>query len=165
MDYRALDIASFFIRKGVSPLKLQKLLYYSQVWHFVKYRKRLFSDVLQAWIYGPVVYDVWDNLRYIKRSAMIPSSKARDVVLPTDISNHLDDVWNVYGSLSGSQLVDLTHNELPWRLSRKGALDSQPSTNAIPINARTTKDFTLSQYNRIPQVPKNNFSRGSYSNI
>lgn len=41
-----LNIASFFVKKGVSPLQLQKLLYYAQVWFFVKHGNRLFfSDI------------------------------------------------------------------------------------------------------------------------
>ena len=75
-NYRALDVSSFFIKKGVSPLKLQKLLYYSQLWFFVKNDKRLFDDRIQAWIYGPVVYDVWANFKFMKRSSIIPNNRA-----------------------------------------------------------------------------------------
>ncbi|WP_010662380.1 Panacea domain-containing protein [Marinilabilia salmonicolor] len=165
MKYRAIDIASFFIKKGVTPLKLQKLLYYSQVWYFVKYRNPLFGDDLQAWIYGPVVYDVWNNLRFIKRSAIIPNNKAVDVDFTKDVCTHLNDVWDSYGSLSGSQLVDLTHNELPWKQSRYGALDNQPSTNPIYINCFTTKDFKLTSQQRIPRINKDGNALGNFSNV
>ncbi len=149
--YKAIDISSYFINKGVTPLKIQKLLYYSQVWYFVKYGKKLFSDNLQAWIYGPVVYDVWNNFRFIKRSAFIPKSKINQNDF-SDIKDHLDDVWNAYGHLSGSQLVDLTHSELPWKNSRKGKLSSEPSNNSIIIDKYTTADFTLTNNYKIPKV-------------
>ena len=40
----------------VSPLKLQKLLYYAQAWSMVFFgrQRQLFSDVPQAWVNGPV---------------------------------------------------------------------------------------------------------------
>lgn len=163
-NYRALDISSFFIKKGVSPLKLQKLLYYSQLWFFVKNDKMLFNDRIQAWIYGPVVYDVWANFKFMKRSSIIPDSRAVSLDLDDLTLNHLSDVWKSYGHLSGSDLVDLTHKDLPWKNSRKGLLSSQPSDKDVIINQYTTVDFTLDSHNRIPIVGTQN-TLGHYSNF
>lgn len=160
----ALDISSFFIKKGVSPLKLQKLLYYSQVWYFVKNKKLLFDDRIQAWIYGPVVYSVWSNFKYMKRSAIIPYNRANFTNLDSHLMIHLNDVWNSYGHLSGSDLVDLTHGDLPWKNSRKGLLNDQPSDKQVIIDDATTKDFVLDPHNNIPTVDPRH-SLGHYSNI
>ena len=48
----------------VSPLKLQKLLYYAQSWSMVFFGRKecLFADVPQAWVNGPVyptIYEMW----------------------------------------------------------------------------------------------------------
>ncbi|MGO2103476.1 MAG: Panacea domain-containing protein [Psychroflexus halocasei] len=163
-NYKALDISSFYIKKGVSPLKLQKLLYYSQLWFFVKNDKALFDDKIQAWIYGPVIYDVWANFKFMKRSSIIPNSRAINIDLDDAIVNHLNDVWKSYGHLSGSDLVDLTHNDLPWKNSRKGLLGNQPSDNEVVINKSTTVDFSLDSFNRIPVVDTQN-TLGHYSNF
>lgn len=163
-NYRALDISSFFIKKGVSPLKLQKLLYYSQLWFFVKNDKMLFNDRIQAWIYGPVVYDVWVNFKFMKRSSIIPASRAVDLDLDDLTFNHLCDVWESYGHLSGSDLVDLTHDDLPWKNSRKGLLTNQPSDKDVFINKYTTVDFILDSHSRIPFVGTQN-TLGHYSNF
>ena len=56
------DIARYLgislLSKGlsVSPLKLQKILYYSQSWHMVLFGRNntLFVDAPQAWVNGPV---------------------------------------------------------------------------------------------------------------
>ena len=50
----------------VSPLKLQKLLYYAQAWSMVFFgrQRQLFADVPQAWVNGPVyptIYNMWKN--------------------------------------------------------------------------------------------------------
>ena len=163
-NYRALDVSSFFIKKGVSPLKLQKLLYYSQLWFFVKNDKRLFDDRIQAWIYGPVVYDVWANFKFMKRSSIIPNNRAVNFDLDDITVNHLNDVWESYGHLTGSDLVDLTHNDLPWKNSRKGLLRNQPSDKEVIINKDTTVDFALNSHNRIPIVNTQN-TLGHYSNF
>ncbi|AIN73392.1 DUF4065 domain-containing protein [Flavobacterium psychrophilum] len=163
-NYSALGISSFFIKKGVSPLKLQKLLYYSQLWFFVKNDRMLFDNKIQAWIYGPVVYDVWANFKFMKRSSIIPSSRAVVLNLDDIIVNHLNDIWLSYGHLTGSDLVDLTHNDLPWKNSRKGLLGNQPSDKEVIINKDTTVDFTLDSYNRIPVVITQN-TLGYFSNF
>lgn len=163
--YKAYDIASFFIKKGVSPLKLQKLLYYAQVWFFVKKNDSLFEDDIQAWVFGPVVYDVWSNLRFIKRGDIIPLRKATDAINDTDTLQHLNDVWNAYGSLSGAQLVDATHQELPWKNSRKGLLTNQPSNQVVLINKSTTQDFILDKRDLIPLAKIDDTATGKYSNF
>ncbi|UZO79946.1 DUF4065 domain-containing protein [Aquimarina sp. ERC-38] len=163
-NYSALDISSFFIKKGVNPLKLQKLLYYSQLWFFVKNDSKLFNDGIQAWIYGPVVYDVWANFKFMKRGSIIPIGRAVNLTLDNLTINHLDDVWRSYGHLSGSDLVDLTHNDLPWKNSRKGLLSNQPSDKEVIINKDTTRYFTLDSNNKIPVIKTQN-TLGHYSNF
>jgi len=162
-NYTALDISSFFIKNGVTPLKLQKLLYYSQLWFFVKNDKMLFNDRIQAWIYGPVVYDVWANFKFMKRSSIIPVNRAVDLYLDDLTLNHLSDIWKSYGHLTGSDLVDLTHNDLPWKNSRKGLLNNQPSDKDVFINQYTTVNFALDSQNRIPFIDTQN-TLGHYSN-
>lgn len=124
----------------------------------------LFNDRIQAWIYGPVVYSVWANFKFMKRSAIIPINRAVDFDLDDLTLNHLNNIWDSYGHLSGADLVDLTHNDLPWKNSRKGLLGNQPSDKDVIINQDTTIDFTLDSYNKIPFVNIQN-SLGHYSNF
>lgn len=163
-NHKAIDLSSFFIKKGVTPLKLQKLLYYSQVWYFVKNDKLLFDDRIQAWIYGPVVYDVWASFKFMKRSSIIPSNRAHNLTIDDATTNHLDAIWKSYGHLSGADLVDLTHNDLPWKNSRKGLLSNQPSEKEVIINKDTTLYFTLDSHHKIPVVDTQN-TLGHYSNF
>ena len=63
-EYIALSLMTK--KMSVSPLKLQKLLYYSQAWSMVFFgrERQLFADVPQAWVNGPVypvIYDMWRN--------------------------------------------------------------------------------------------------------
>ena len=163
-NLKALSVSYFFIKKGVSPLKLQKLLYYSQVWFFVKNDTYLFNDKIKAWIYGPVVYDVWANFKYMKRNSIIPNNRSIDYNFNNTITNHLEGIWKSYGHLSGSDLVDLTHQELPWKNSRKGLLIDQPSDNEVIINKDTTDNFSLDAYGNIPFVNTQN-TPGHFSNF
>lgn len=157
------SVASFFVQKGVSPLQLQKLLYYSQVWFFVKNDKKLFNDQIKAWIYGPVVPKVWQTFKYMRRTDQIPTDRLSNFQVDSDLIDHLDQIWKSYGHLSGSQLVDLTHNELPWRTSRTGLLDNQPSITPVIINKKTTINYRIDKNGNIPIVSIKDKSLGIYS--
>ena len=60
--YKAEDIANFFLRAiyrdcgdAITPLKLQKLLYFAQGNYLAKYNMPLFDEDFEAWIHGPVI--------------------------------------------------------------------------------------------------------------
>lgn len=156
-SYLAKDIAPFFIKKGVSPLKLQKLLYYSQVWSFVTKGDYLFQDDIKGWIYGPVVPDIWYRFRFMRRSDIIPANNhfydLKDS-LDSQTTSFLGEIWNSYGHLSGADLVDLTHEELPWTLSRLGLLSNQPSNKSVLIDANTTINYKRTITGSIPVADK-----------
>ncbi|QQT57142.1 Panacea domain-containing protein [Acinetobacter johnsonii] len=67
-NYSAMEIANYIVwyvnhflaGRVLTPLKLQKLLYYVQVNHLVhNHGNPLFSDSIQKWQYGPVVPSVY----------------------------------------------------------------------------------------------------------
>lgn len=170
-SYPATAIASFFIRRGVTPLKVQKLLYYSNVWHYVKHGKLLFHDSIKAWIYGPVVPGVWQELKYFRRNDKINTSVA-DRISPIsdlhfDYATHdtLNGVWNAYGHLSGSQLVDLTHREKPWCDARIGLGPKDNGYSVVEINDYTTSEFQLDFNGEIPVIEGDRTALGSFSNF
>lgn len=149
--YTALQISSYFINKGVTPLKLQKLLFYSQVWFYVKKRQRLFNENIQAWVLGPVVEPVWQNFRYMRRGDLINKNRADNSVLLSDeVVDHLDEVWRAYGKFTGIQLVDITHEENLWVDARQGLADHVTSQNVISIDDSVLKDFRLTKLGNIP---------------
>lgn len=64
MGHSAKAIANFFIdrhkRHGISPLKLQKLIYMAHGWHLALLDKPLVEDEApEAWKFGPVFASVY----------------------------------------------------------------------------------------------------------
>lgn len=158
--FSAKRIAQFFILKGVSPLKLQKLLYYSQVWWLKKTDQELIYENFKAWVYGPAIPDIWHTYKFIKRSDLIPSFKANPIDLPVRVVNHLEEVWDKYGLLSDAELVDLSHNEYPWKSAREQLNLFEKTDRTIEFNANTTKEYKLI----CGSIPEVNYSksRGHY---
>ena len=151
---KATDISSFFITKGVTPLKLQNLLFYSQVWYFIKHGKLLFDDEIEAWVLGPVVYNVWNKFRFIRRGDIINRRYIQNEITDSQVVNHLNEIWGIYGGYTGLELVDLTHDEKLWIDARGGIPDGQNSKVVIIVDNKTTAYLRLDEQGNIPQVDK-----------
>ncbi|MBP0019726.1 MAG: SocA family protein [Cyanobacteria bacterium SBLK] len=134
---KALDVARYFLRRldreagdTISPLKLQKLLYYAQAWSLVLREKPLFSEAIEAWVSGPVVREVWDEYKTYKYYD-IPQPDTENIEFSEDEIEVLEEVWESYGELSARKLRDLTHSESPWLNARNGLEPAERSTNSI----------------------------------
>lgn len=126
------DVVSALVRLTgrITTQKLQKLIYYCQAWHLVRFNTPLFVDEIQAWREGPVVRSV-----YVKyRGDYFVSS------WPTDDGERLDEQqlgivkWVVakYGGLSAESLSRMTHAEAPWRVARGALPAGESSEETIP---------------------------------
>lgn len=97
----------------LTPLRLQKLLYYCQGWHLAWYGGTLFPDPIEAWAHGPVVPAV-QQLAWINGRDPIP-----DQGEPAGLSERDRDavaqVWREYRQHSACKLRDLSHREAPWK--------------------------------------------------
>lgn len=136
----ALDVAKFFLSKvdrengdAITQLKLQKLVYYAQAWSAALRNEPIFPEVIQAWINGPVVPEVWAKYREYERTP-IPFDEEIDLNLFTSGEIALlEEVWNTYGELSASKLWQLSHQEYPWKASRAGVAPDEKTKEEIPF--------------------------------
>lgn len=118
------DVAAFIVQRTreITPLKLQKLVYYTQAWSLVRDGQPMFAEQFEAWRYGPVVPEL-----YRKHPGMAFVPFPYPFGNPNDLSPQGQTtalaVVHVYGKKSPGWLSDLTHREDPWRIAR-GALPS-----------------------------------------
>lgn len=123
----------------VTPLTLQKLLYYIQGNYAAIYDKPLFDAPCEAWVHGPVyrnVYNLFRDFKYnpidddrfvpLKESALPLTPEAKEVV---------DRVLDTFGMYSGKVLESITHKETPWLDARKGFLPDETSHAEISLDA------------------------------
>ncbi len=122
----------------ITPLALQKLLYYAQAFFRAIFGEDLFPDDCQAWAYGPVYPDI-----YYKYQPYGYNPIERPVAeLGTDFTDlttkeiaMLDAVIDSFGMYSGYTLRDITHKERPWLEARGNLLPSDRSTTIISRDA------------------------------
>lgn len=117
----------------ITNLKIQKLAYYAQAWYVARAEARLVDGEFQAWVHGPVSPELYDRFKVYQANPI-----SEDVVEPIfsePISEHLAEVFEVYGAFSGLELERLTHSERPWIDARGGLPPDAPSNAVIPIQS------------------------------
>ena len=116
----AFDVASYILQKmgEMSALKLQKLVYYSQVWSLVWDEKRLFEEDIEAWANGPIVKNLFHYHRGTYQISSVLIGNPR--LLDQEQRDTVDAVLDYYGDKSAQWLINLTHMENPWIQTRRG---------------------------------------------
>jgi len=104
--------------EDITPLTLQKLLYYVQGIFMVNYGKPLFDEECQAWEHGPVYKQVYNMFKGFKYSPIDDKRfvifKNKIQLLTNEEKEVIDMVVNSFGMYSGKTLEYLTHKEAPW---------------------------------------------------
>lgn len=127
MAYSVLDIANKILAKGsdinlggelISNMKLQKMLYYMQGFHLAYFGTPLFDEEVEAWMYGPVVPSVYEHFQSYGNHGIEYSGDV--IALTREEENLFNEVFRVYGAYSAIGLMNLTHNEMPWKSTRVG---------------------------------------------
>ncbi|MBU0580866.1 MAG: DUF4065 domain-containing protein [Candidatus Margulisbacteria bacterium] len=144
-DDVAKNIARYFLYRCnddgelITPLKMQKLVYYAYVWTLINNRKPIINEKFEAWPNGPVLPSLYNILKkygsspidgeFLNLSNEKDLSKLRESL--GEIIPILDEVYEKYATKSAFELVTITHNEKPWKNARKGLDATQPSKNPL----------------------------------
>ncbi|MBC9912331.1 Panacea domain-containing protein [Chitinophaga varians] len=121
----------------ISPLKLQKLVYYAQAWHLAIFNQPLFNEPIQAWVHGPVVPSLYQRFKDNCRDCLIGinTNGLEKTNFPSETEDLLNEVYSIYGEHSASYLEQLTHREMPWIKARKGVPLYQRSEEVITVES------------------------------
>lgn len=129
---RVVDLADYILHRlgAMSAMKLQKLVYYSQVWSLVWTEEPLFKDEIEAWANGPVVPSLYRKHRgYFRVGKGFFGGEIKR--LSEDQKDVIDKVLNFYGSKDPQWLSNLTHLESPWRDARQGLAPGERGNKII----------------------------------
>lgn len=129
-NYDVIDIANYFISKSIkancndlTPMKLQKLLFYAYGWYIALTEKQLFTSPIYAWPYGPVVDSVYhatkrygaDNIDETINSWLDIKGTKFDDNIDDRTKTFLNRIWNAYSKYTPFELSNATHAEnTPW---------------------------------------------------
>lgn len=104
----------------VTPMKLQKLLYYCQGYSLALTGRPMFDEEIEAWQYGPVVPSVYRKYKKYGGGS-IPLRVIGD---EHDVDGADASIARLVvrekGCMSGISLAVTTHGEAPWRDAYEG---------------------------------------------
>lgn len=142
-NYSAMDIANYIVwyvnevdnapLGGLTPLKLQKILYYVSTTYLKEFDQLLFSDSFQKWQYGPVVKDVYHEFKTVGVNHITSPKLSLDeraiaifggmtqrydpskIQLNEGATEVIERVVNKLITWKAFDLVEFTHQEDAWK--------------------------------------------------
>ena len=146
----------------MDPLSLQKILYYAFGFSKIFLKEELFSDLPEAWVYGPVYKEIYDCFCYYKGDKIQYNEllKNREFDLNKNEKAYLDKIMECFGCYSGVILKEMTHMTKPWQQARVG-LDKKDYSNRI-IERKEIENYFQSIYEEYAMEDIKDISR--YSN-
>lgn len=128
------SVSKYLIREleEVTPLALQKLLYYIQGFNKTFNGYFIFQQDCEAWTHGPVYRDVYYNYKGYGYNPIESKEFTCTVSNLTDPEiSIIKSIAKYFGCYSGKILETMTHNERPWEKTRDGLLPEMASDRII----------------------------------
>ena len=114
---------------GITPLKLQKLLYYVKAWDETD-GPGVVDGAFEKWPHGPVNRDVYRHFKAAGRSPLQPVSLGPFEPLG-EARDFAEFIGGSYARFPAVTLSVMTHREDPWRLAADGAVISAEAMRAF----------------------------------
>lgn len=101
--------------KPLTPLQIIKLVYFCHGWMLGLYGRPLVSQSVEAWQYGPVIADVYRQLRRWRDNPVKRRLRVSSESFDAQEEDIIRQVYEKYGVLDGIRLSQLTHAPgTPW---------------------------------------------------
>lgn len=118
--------------EDITPLTIQKLLYYVQGFYYMFMDKFIFAENCVASIKGPVYVSVQDRYEKFGYEVINNDILAGDELILEDVErNVVESIIKFYGCYSGKILEQMTKNESPWMLVRTKNINENNIPNKI----------------------------------
>jgi putative zinc finger/helix-turn-helix YgiT family protein len=146
--------------EDITPLALQKALYYIQGFYYAFMNDFLFVEDCEAWVHGPVYREIYNRYSGYHFDP-IESNDEFDVSMFTDSEKAIiDSVIQNLCCYSGKMLERFTHSEMPW-LKTRGNLPADAHTNRIISKEAISKYFVAvkQKYNMLTPNDIENYAQ------
>lgn len=102
--------------REVTNLHLQKLVYFVQGFALAMLEHPLFNEEIQAWTYGPVIPELYQQVKQYGAAPITGTLKADDAIEnDQEAEEVITTVMDKLGHLNAIQLVNLSHRDnSPW---------------------------------------------------
>lgn len=120
-DVKEVAAAILNTKQYLTTMKLQKLVYYSQVYSLVKYDKPIFNDDFIAGPLGPIVYDLYALHKgmFLLEVGFFGDTQLSDITDKDTLDSITHSIDNL-GDMTGRQITELACSEDPIIECREG---------------------------------------------
>ncbi len=123
---KALTLAEFIVAsypdKGITPMKLQKLAYYTKVWSLVAGKQVIMAD-FKKWDFGPVNQDIYHQYKSFGGN-VISAQIVEKPKINEQQESFFKFILDNYVNFSAFALSAMTHDEDPWVETSQNAIIS-----------------------------------------
>ena len=129
--------------EDITPLALQKALYYIQGFYYAFSNSFFFEDDCEAWVHGPVYRDIYNRYACYRFDPIEKHEHFDDSLFSSTEKSILDSIIKNVCCYSGKVLELFTHSETPW-LKTRGNLTIDVQSNRI-----ISKDLIAEYFNAV----------------
>ena len=142
---------------GITPMKLQKLLFYVKVWTLVAGHELVIAD-FEHWDYGPVNREVYDYYK-VYGSKSIEVKESDNLGLEESQQELINFIIENYISFDAFALSAMTHIEDPWKQTNRNKVIPNELINSYYSEQRFARNFKsgLDLFNK-PFYPLQDYS-------
>ena len=132
--------------EDITPLSIQKLLYYVQGFYYMFTEKYIFKEDCEALESGPIYKSIYDRyksfgIEFVNEDIL--SSKLPEL---DDMERNItESVIKFFGCYSGKVLEEMTKNEAPWIFTRTNIIKAQGTCKVIEKNLITQYFYGLKE--------------------
>ncbi len=130
--------------EDITPLALQKALYYIQGFYYAFYGVFLFEEDCQAWVHGPVYRDVYFRYKEYRFDPIGADVEMDSSVFSSSEKTILDSVIKNICCYSGKVLERFTHAESPW-IATRGNLSEDSLSDRIILKEEIGSYFSCAK--------------------
>ena len=125
----------------VTPLRLQKLLYFCQAVHLKRHNQPLFNEDFVRWDYGPVIKDIYNDYKKYERNVIDVERQLDSFNLTRDEESTVIDTLRAFNDDSTAKLVNITHDiSSPWNYGEANTIITKNSIKDMPLRKVLTTD-------------------------
>ena len=121
------------LNKEITNLRLQKLLYFIQVYCLIEYNEAAFDAKIEAWPYGPVVPEAYFAFKQ-------DSLGADNINLDENRIKAVENINEIFENWEDFKIVNLTHSYSIWEKKINSIFSNKIMTT------QEIRDFHLKKY-------------------
>lgn len=144
-DNTIIDISNYIVNKydETTPLALQKILYYIQMFGLAFIGKPIFNNQCKRWAHGPVYSEVYFEFKNNGCNPIDEVCESSELYIDDESKKVIDEVLKAFACYSGNALAYFTHSEDPWINARDQELEVIPRESIIEQGNKIKKQYKI----------------------